>query len=152
MDLKREKPELEDIEDRRGRKLPPGVEVKRSFKYAERAEKRAKAQRESREKMIKEIAKSSKDSDEYNRRVSEFEQKLRRNKEEMDQSASDATKAWEEGMSGQKSPEMEKALKEISNTTKSFDKKKIKTPPALASGGTVRGFGRARGAKPVNIR
>ena len=152
MDLKKEKPALEDVEDKRGSNSPSVANKSRSFRPVERAEKRKKAEQNYRDRMIREIGRTSKSPSEYNKRVSEFEKNVKQAKDEADQSADDATRAWEENFSGKKSPEMEEALKDISGVTKKFDDKKIKKAASYASGGVVRGFGKARGAKPIKIR
>lgn len=152
MDLKREKPALGDIEDRRGKSPSGGKSDSRVFRPIQREEKRKKAEKSYRERMVEEIGRSSKSSEEFNKRVSEFEKNLKRSKDEADESANDAAKAWQENLGKNDSADMKKALKDISDTTKKFRDKKFKSPTGYADGGIVRGFGKARGAKPIKVR
>lgn len=150
MDIKREKPEYDDIEDRRGKPVSKRP-AKKDLSHAQKIERKERADQKYRDTVIKEIGRKSKNSDEFNKRVSEFEKNLSQYKKDSEESDRDAVRAWSEGFGKNESPKMKAALKDISDTTKRFGNKKFRNPESYAHGGVVRGFGKARGAKPVKV-
>ena len=150
MDPKREKP-TKDIEDRRGDK-PPAFRPPKERSWAEAITEFDDQQQRVKDRMIKNIGENSKTPEEFNAKVRELERKMRQGRDEADESSNDAVKAWEASHNGKKSPEMAKALKDISNVTAKFDKKKFKNYEGYASGGVVRGYGKARGGRACKVR
>lgn len=138
-----------DIEDRRDKSPPSKAKNKRS--WAEKIQNFDDLTQSAKDRMIAKIAKESKTSAEFNAKVSELENKMKRGRDEADESASDAVRAWESASNGDKSPEMKKALEDISGVTKKFSSKKFRNAEGYAKGGLVRGFGKARGAKKAKV-
>lgn len=146
-----------DIEDRTDDPQPQGpIEKDRAGKViSDREDRRRKKFRDT---MRAEFGRTSKNGGEYGAKSAELESRLRRVDEEASEADSDAIKAWNENLK-KPSKKMKRALKDISDTTKAFDEKKFRSAPpkptlkpdGYARGGMVRGFGKARGAKPIKV-
>jgi len=158
MNLKGVKPSA-DVEDRRGDPQPQGpIERQMAGKAISDREERRK--KKFSDNMRAELGKRSKNGGEYGARTAEFDKNVRKVESEAAESDADAVRAWEDA-NNRPSKKLKRAMKEISGVTKGFDNKKFRsaTPPpkpklkpeGYAGGGAVRGFGKARGAKPIKV-
>lgn len=151
MDLSKEKAALADIQVKKKRSLPPKVMAERS--QAEAIQDFDNEKQRARESVLRRIAKESKNSKEYNDKVSNYEKKLKQSWDEVNEASDDSVKAWQKNINNP-SASMKKDLEDISAVTRGFSSKKIKKSEdynGYASGGIVRGFGKARGAKKIKV-